>query len=206
MMRRNTPVKERLIGLVGNAKVYGTIADTLRRANISFIRERTGNAVVKKTCHFYSQITLAIAWSPFIVTNESLRGEYRFNLVNRLGHIDQESVDYWHAEKPAERFTNPQWFDIPTIGYAKYASFQEYGTEFLCETDSCVLDLIARIERGDMDDAVARVRDHVKRDTDFEQNGKLLRTFLSDVTAWKQSKTQGQMFYGNSSWNDGDLS
>ena len=121
----------RLIGLVGNAKEYGTVAEALHRANISFIRESAGKADNFKTCHFYSQITLAIAWSPFIVTNASLQTEYGAEMVNRKGDRDQAKIDYWHNQKPAERFTNPQWFDIPTIGYANYSSFQAYGTEFL---------------------------------------------------------------------------
>jgi hypothetical protein len=184
--RMNKTSTYRMVGLVGNSRDYGTIAGTLRRANISFTREYFGKASIKKTCEFYSQITLAIAWSPYIPTNRS-------------GHkvMDQKTIDYWHGQKPPERFCNPQWFDIPTIGYSEYSSFQAYGNEFLCGTDQCVLDLMARIEAGEMDRDIARVRERVRRDTDEKEVGLLLRTFLHDSYFWKNTNITGQVFYGN---------
>lgn len=181
---------KQVVGLVGNAREYGTLAESLGRANITFLRESKGKGDIHETCLFYSHITLAVAWSPFIVTNASVLSEFRSQIVNESGHVNQASIDYWHAEKPAERFTNPQWFDIPAIGYDQYASFRAYGTEFLCASDSCVLDLIARIERGEMDAAVVRVREMVKRDTAEEGNGLLLRKFLREVYEFREIKNQ----------------
>ena len=174
----------RLIGLVGNAKVYGTIGDALQRANISFIRESRGKAAVRSTCNFYSQISLAIAWSPYIDTNMSRLSEYRKFVVSARWRA------YWHGEKPSERFITSNWFGIPIIGYSNYSSFQAYGNEMLCNTDSCVLELIARIDRGEMDETIAHVRARVKADTSLAHNGNLLRTFLYDVYNWKLLKLQ----------------
>lgn len=180
--------KYRLVGLVGNAREYGTIAEALHQARIPFIREARGKGNVHHTCVFYSQITLAVAWSPYIPTKASLRGEYRSLMVNRSGHFNQSSVDYWYKQKPPERFTNLQWFDIPTIGYDQYASYQAYGADFLCGSNSCVVDLIARIERGELDATVERVRQRVKADTSVEGNGAVLRAFLSDVYEFRQNQ------------------
>jgi len=211
----NATAPERLIGLVGNAKVYGSIADTLASANISFIKESVGKGHVRHTCSFFSQISIAIAWSPYIKTNKSWT-EY--------SHIIEkpESVAYFYSQKPAERFTNPQWFDIPTIGFRNYSSYQAYGNEMLCDTDSCVLELIARIDRGEMDETIARVRQRAKRDTGVERNGKLLRNVLSDIVHWRQANVAAsptlttshswvlpdilhpQIFYGNYSDADDD--
>jgi hypothetical protein len=155
-----------LVGLVGNAHVYGNISEALQRANIPFIRERDGNALIKNTCIFYSKITVAIAWSPF---------------VDDTSHTVKKGGDYWHEIKPAERFTNPFWFDIPAIGHSKFWSYQAYGPELLCATVECAVDLVKRISRGEMSTVVGRVQRRVLKDTVPAYSVELMGKFLSDI-------------------------
>ena len=174
----------KLVGIVGTMGLnhkYGTIVESLTRANIPFIKEVDGRNSISKTCAFFSQISVAIAWSPHIVTPAQL---------NNSRPIDYKMIDYWHLQKPAERFTNPIIFGIPTIGYSKYSSYRAYGTELLCDSDECALDLIERIHRRDPDIVAAQalVTKRVRRDLNDERIGLVLRTFLMDALNWKQFK------------------
>ena len=52
--------------------------------------------------------------------------------------------------RPAERFTNPISFGIPTIGYRGFATFRYYkrAGPFLCDTSYCIVSRIEGILNG----------------------------------------------------------
>ena len=186
--RRVKADKNLVVGIVGNAPVYGTLAHSLAAANITFIRESGCRGSVHCTCWFYKTITLAVAWSPFIVTNMSLQLEYRRAIAHRNGTIKFDDLKDWHRIKPAERFTNPLFFDIPTIGYSNYSAYQEYGNELLCNSDECVLECIKRIQSGSMNRTIFETRKRVVREVNPQRMADICGTFIADTVAWKQSR------------------
>ena len=185
--RKNLPIN-RLVGIVGNAKAYGTILETLDAANISYVRETRCKGSVECSCKFFSSITHAIAWSPFIVTKEALSGDYRKSIISQAGAIKHEDIKDWYIIKPAERFFNPMLLNIPTVGFSKYVALQEFGDNFLCETDQCVLDLLNRIDNGELVDAMTDIQRKMRRAVDAKRMAQVVRTFFIDVLAWKRQQ------------------
>lgn len=100
---------------------------------------------------FYDKIDIAIAWK-------------------KEGYL-----------RPAERFTNPIMFGIPTIGFARFRTFQHYkmADPFLCTTHKCVVQRLQGIMNGSLSKAFRKLRDEVRRDVDGAQVAKLYRSMFT---------------------------
>jgi hypothetical protein len=87
-------------------------------------------------CRFYNSIDIAIAWK-------------------------KDSKD-----RPGERFSNPLWFGIPTIGHSYHVSFADYkhAHPFLCTSEACVLTKVQAIANGTLVPAFRKLRDEVRAD------------------------------------------
>ena len=87
-------------------------------------------------CRFYNSIDIAIAWK-------------------------KDSKD-----RPGERFSNPLWFGIPTIGHSYHVSFADYkhAPPFLCASEACVLTKLQAIENGTLIPAFRKLRNEVRAD------------------------------------------
>ena len=72
--------------------------------------------------------------------------------------------------KPAERFTTPIAFGIPTIGHSSFVTFRHYthAAPFLCSNASCALDRLRGILDGTLSAPFKRLHDEVTRDVDDE--------------------------------------
>ena len=68
--------------------------------------------------------------------------------------------------KPNERFSNPIWFGIPTIGYAHNRAYTEYknANPFLCTNVSCVKMVIYGILNGSLSEKFVRLQQEVRND------------------------------------------
>ena len=89
-------------------------------------------------CAFFDQIDIAVAW----------KKEGRF--------------------RPAERFTNPIAFGIPTIGSDYFPSFRHYvaAAPFLCRSDACIVERIHAILNGTLLAPFDALRSEVLQDVD----------------------------------------
>ena len=87
-------------------------------------------------CRFFDQIDIAVAWK-------------------KAG-----------KDKPGERFSNPLWFGIPTIGHSYHVSFADYkhAHPFLCTSEACVLTKVQAIANGTLVPAFRKLRDEVRAD------------------------------------------
>merc|ERR1712220_26099 len=87
-------------------------------------------------CRFFDQIDIAVAWK-------------------KAG-----------KDKPGERFSNPLWFGIPTIGHSYHVSFADYkhAPPFLCASEACVLTKLQAIENGTLIPAFRKLLDEVRAD------------------------------------------
>ena len=138
--RRESP----RVGLIGWTQASLSIRNALHAANVRIDAEPKGRwhtfghghetGRPAEICSFFDSLGAAIAW------NE-----------------DQESYD------PAQRFTNPIYLGIPTIGYARQASFRAYGSAFLCDNVECVRELLKRIRAGQLQDEFEALRSTVRR-------------------------------------------
>lgn len=137
----------RRVGLIGWTQASLSVANALQAAGSPADHEPKGrwhtfghgppsSGRPAEICSFFDSLGIAVAW------NE-----------------DQESYD------PAQRFTNPICLGIPTIGYARQASFRAYGSTFLCDTVACIQRRIEQIRTGRLRDEFQtlsrRVRAHV---------------------------------------------
>ena len=120
------------VGLIGWTQASLGIGAALRRANITPVIEPKGRwhtfgstAGLEKgrpadICRFFNRLRVAVAWN------------------------DEQERGY----DPAQRFTNAVCLGIPTIGYARQASFRAYGGAFLCEDVACVQRMLKQIDAG----------------------------------------------------------
>lgn len=77
--------------------------------------------------------------------------------------------------------------NIPTIGFIKYKGLQELGAhDLLCETNECVLHLIKKIERGEMTQTLATIRNRVLVELDSKNLARHIMKFIKDIVRWKQ--------------------
>lgn len=146
-------------GVPKNPPVVGLVGQNSRPdPNLLKLLRSRYKVVVERTnpCAFFDAIDVAIAWK-------------KSEMVNL----------------PQERFTNPIYFRIPTIGHKFHASYGEYAhsAPFLCDTPNCTLETIrgivnrslwlefeslrAEVESDVSDDAMRRLYgfliDHVNR-------------------------------------------
>lgn len=74
----------------------------------------------------------------------------------------------WKNEKnkPNERFSNPVWFGIPTIGSVYNTAFTEYknAASFLCYSEDCVIDRVYGIQNRSLTEKFLRLRAEVRND------------------------------------------
>lgn len=107
-----------------------------------------------KLCRFYDAIDIAISW--------------RKSSNNNL---------------PQERFTNPIYFNIPTIGHSFHTSYTEYehGRPFLCSTLTCLHDTIRTIRNQSLDVEFAKLREEVVRDVHPTNVGRLYLGLFDQV-------------------------
>ena len=70
--------------------------------------------------------------------------------------------------RPAERFTNPLAYGIPTIGHSHFATFAHYrhAGPFLCATAACVAQRLRGLRNGSLLAAFRALRDEVRLDVD----------------------------------------
>ena len=87
-------------------------------------------------CLFYDQIDVATAWK-------------------KAG-----------ALRPGERFSNPLYFGIPTIGHSYHVSFADYkhAHPFLCTSEACALTKVQAIANGALAPAFRELCDEVRAD------------------------------------------
>ena len=130
------------IGLVGTSYNDASIKTIEDRLGLTLVRE-----IPSRSCIFFRSIHIAIAW----------KGTKKLHYEDALGGNTQV--------KPAERYTNPIYQGIPTIGYRGYHSFSEYGKKFLCGDLMCVRELIKKIERGQVKAAFKTLHESVTHDT-----------------------------------------
>ena len=130
------------IGLVGTSYNDASIKTIEDRLGLTLVRE-----IPSRPCHFFRSIHIAIAW----------KGTKKLHYEDAVGGNSQV--------KPAERYTNPIYQGIPTIGYRGYHSFSEYGNKFLCGDLLCVRVLIQKIERGQVKAAFKTLHESVTHDT-----------------------------------------
>ena len=105
-------------------------------------------------CAFFDAIDVAIAWK-------------KSNLV-RL---------------PQERFTNPIYFRIPTIGHKFHASYGEYvhSVPFLCDTPNCALETIRGIVNRSLWPQFEALRTEVESDVSDGATMRLYRFLFDNV-------------------------
>ena len=80
-----------------------------------------------------------------------------------------------------ERFTNPIWLNLPTIGHVFYDCQREFDPEgtFLCGNTSCINRTIQSFRAGLLDEPFQRLVDRVKRATNAEALRKRYASFFS---------------------------
>lgn len=71
-----------------------------------------------------------------------------------------------NAHSPAERFTNPVYFNIPTVVHSFYAGPREYNgsAAFACGSYACLRPLVASVAAGGRRGEFASLREEVRRD------------------------------------------
>lgn len=159
------------VGIIGHsyAVQYGNITSVLHAHNYTVLHERN---FAKKPCHFFQRIAVGIAWSPFLSEPKVA--------MNKTAY--EASWEYYnYMTKAAERFTNSIEFNIPTIGYSNYDSYQYYGDDFLCNTTDCVLGLLKRIKNNEMEAQFSALRERVSVDLNPTTNAKIWMQLLIDA-------------------------
>lgn len=92
--------------------------------------------------------------------------------------------------RPAERFTNPIAFGIPTVGHSSFSSFSHYvhAQPFLCRTSTCVIDRLHGILNGSLRSQFAALHDEVIRDVHPENVARLYRSTFELTTHRSSSR------------------
>jgi hypothetical protein len=163
----------------GYSSDYGDLFHVLRAHNYTVVLERN---YAKNPCGFFNKISIAIAWSRYLQ-----KGQHLPNNMKLKGTFE-DYAHYYYMTKAGERLTNPTGFNIPTIGYSNYDSYQYYGDDFLCNTTDCVLGLLQRINNSEMDTQLATLRERVKVDVNPTSNAKILMQLLIDAMLDKHPK------------------
>mmetsp|Transcript_27949 Transcript_27949/g.85315 ORF Transcript_27949/g.85315 Transcript_27949/m.85315 type:complete len:264 (+) Transcript_27949:392-1183(+) len=112
-------------------------------------------ALRQQTCDFYNNLSAAVAWS-----------------------------EPDNMFEPAQRFTNPIFLGVPTIGYAYQASFNEWNaSSFLCANLDCVVHKLHGIQGRELDSAFTNVRAGVVSRVGWPETRKRYLQLFADVTS-----------------------